>query len=134
MPTRAGVHEHTCRTSGHTKRCHASGSHVGDMDVDLLDVIRSGGFNFLGDSAPHAAGKLAKVRAESSGKEHIERQLKAASRDTHAVRLVTPAVPAWKVLLETLPHRIYAVDRQTGVDDERLQCSVSDKDFVHEFT
>jgi hypothetical protein len=104
------------------------------MDVDLLDVIRSGGFNFLGDSAPHAAGKLAKVRAESSGKEHIERQLKAASRDTHAVRLVTPTVPAWKVLLETLPHRLHTVDRQTGVDDERFQCSVSDEDFVHEFT
>jgi hypothetical protein len=103
------------------------------MDVDLLDVIRSGGFNFLGDSAPHTAGKLAKVRPESSDKKHVERQLKAASRDTHAVRLVTPAIPAWKVLLETLPHRLYALNRQAGVDDERLQCSISDKDFVHEF-
>jgi hypothetical protein len=103
------------------------------MDVDLLDVIRSGGFNFLGDSAPHTAGKLAKVRPESSDKKHLERQLKAASRDTHTVRLVTPAVPAWKVFLETLPHRLHALDRQTGVDDERLQCSVSDEDFVHEF-
>jgi hypothetical protein len=104
------------------------------MDVDLLDVIRSGGFHFLGDSAPHTAGKLAKVHPESSDKEHVERQLKAASCDIHTVRLMTPAIPAWKVFLETLPHRLYALDRQTGVDDERLQCSVSDKDFVHEFT
>src|SRR5450759_3042105 len=78
-------------------RRHASGPHVGDMDVDLLDVIRSGGFNFLGDSAPHTAGKLAKVHPESSGDEHVECQLKAASRDTHAVRLVTLAVPECKV-------------------------------------
>ena len=115
-------------------RSHALGSHVGDMDVDLLDVIRSGSFNFLGDSAPHIAGKLAKVRPESSDKEHVECQLKAISRNIHTVRFMTPAIPAWKVLLETLPHRLYALDRQAGVDDERLQCSISDKDFVHEFT
>src|SRR5664280_3759844 len=115
-------------------RGHASGPHVGDMDVDLLDVIRSRGFNFLGDSAPHTTGKLAKVRPESSDKEHVERQLKTASRDTHTMRFMTLAVPEWKVLLETLPHRLHTVDRQTGVDDERLQCGISDKDFVHEFT
>jgi hypothetical protein len=104
------------------------------MDVDLLDVIRSGSFNFLGDSASHTTGKLAKVRPESSDKEHVERQLKTASRDTHTMRFMTLAVPEWKVLLETLPHRLHTVDRQAGVDDERLQCSISDKDFVHEFT
>jgi hypothetical protein len=104
------------------------------MDVDLLDMIRSGGLYFHGDSAPHIAGNLAKVHPESSDKEHVKRQLKTVSRDIHTVRFMTPAIPAWKVLLQTLPHRLDALHRQTGVDDERLQCGISDKYFVHKFT
>jgi len=104
------------------------------MDVDLLDMIRSGGLDFHRHSAPYIAGNLAKVHPESSDKEHVECQLRTVSRDIHTVRFMTPAIPAWKVFLETLPHRLHTVDRQTGVDDERFQCGVSDEDFVHEFT
>jgi hypothetical protein len=104
------------------------------MDVDLLDMIRCGGLDFHGDSAPYITGNLAKVHPESSDKEHVECQLKTVSRDIHTVRFMTPAIPAWEVFFQTLPHRLDALHRQTGVDDERLQCGISDENFVHEFT